>query len=83
MIFSLAFSEYFSNYATSLGSLSQTADFGDVTFHFRNGIKIKTNKLLLVQSSKLLDQLLRLDCPCATWMPISHDIICPGELCQN
>ena len=69
--------QHMSEVAASLGHLSQSPDFGDVTFHFGHGVKVKTNKLLLAKSSRLFGQLFELNCACATWLRVSHDVICP------
>ena len=70
-------SEHLNEFTDNLGSLSQSPDFGDVTFHFGHGVKIKTNKLLMAKSSKLFWQLFELNCGCASWLSIQYDVVCP------
>lgn len=79
LIIASVFSDHLSHYATKLGNLSQSTDFGDVTFHFRNGVRMKANKLILAGSSQLFGKLFQLNCDCSAWLPLSHDIICPGK----
>ena len=64
--------------ATTLGQMSTHEDYADVTLHFPGKIKIKTNKIVLSQSSKMLDQIFNTSCVCANgYQPVTYDLLCP------
>ena len=64
--------------ATTLGHMSTLEDYADVTLHFPGKIKIKTNKIVLSQSSKMLDEIFNTNCVCANgYQPVTYDILCP------
>ena len=63
--------------SNSLGVLSTSEAFTDVTIHCKNKIKLKANKLILSYSSKLLKPLLTLNCDLAMFIPVTYDIVCP------
>ena len=69
--------QHIDDYTASLGGLSRTVDFADVTFHFRQGVKIKTNKLMLAKASKLFSQLFEVNCVSCASTSVSYDVICP------
>ena len=57
-------------YATTLGQLSCNEEFMDVTVHCRNQIRLKTNRIVLSQSSILLRSIFQTHDP-------AIDLVCP------
>ena len=63
-----------------LSSLSTTED---LILHCQNNSTIRTNKMLLLFTSKLFAKLLTENCPCPSALYQEYDVICPGSFLIN
>ena len=64
----------------AVGSLSTTED---LILHCKNNSIIRTNKMVLLFSSKLFSKLLTETCPCPSALSQEYDVICPGNFLWN
>ncbi len=70
---------YAEKLTADLGQLYNIDALSDVTFHCSDGNVLKTNRLLLVNVSKVFEDIFRNDCNWSTFVSTNYDFYFPGS----